>query len=148
MAHHDNAPARNVKPQFARRRSFSEVKGYEPPKSDSFNDRLTAAAKAKEAMLERFRARPGPDDPALLQQQAERRAISDARDARNAARKVLREEEAARLVAEKADEAEKQKALLSQQAAEASCRQTCCRTAGAAEGGADARYAARQARRR
>jgi hypothetical protein len=120
-----------------------------PPKSDSFNDRLTAAAKAKEAMLERFRARPGPDDPALLQQQAERKAISEARDARHAARKILREEEAARLTAEKAAEAEKQKALLSQQAAEAEAAAKRAAELPALQKAArDARYAARQARRR
>jgi hypothetical protein len=118
-------------------------------KSDSFNDRLTTASKAKEAMLERFRARPGPDDPELLKQQAERKAISEARDARNAARKILRDEEAARLAAEKAAEAEKQKALLMQQAAEAkAAAQHAAELPALQKAARDARYAARQARRR
>ena len=44
-------------------------------KNDNFNDRLAAAANAKKAALERFRAaRPGPDDPAVLERQAARKA--------------------------------------------------------------------------
>jgi hypothetical protein len=118
-------------------------------KNDGFNDRLATAAKAKEAMLERFRARPGPNDPALQEQQAERMAIAEARDARNAARKVARDAEIARLKAEKAAEAEKQKALAAEQAAEAEAAARRAAELPALQKAArDARYAARQARRR
>jgi hypothetical protein len=120
-----------------------------PHKSDGFNDRLTTAAKAKEAMLQRFRARPGPDDPALLEQQAARKAVSEARDARNAARKIARDAEAARLAAEKAAEAERQKILAAEQAAEAQAAAERAAALPALQKAArDARYAARQARRR
>ena len=54
-------------------------------KNATVADRLTTAAKAKQAMLERFRARPGPDDPEVQAQQAARKAIAEARDARSAA---------------------------------------------------------------
>jgi hypothetical protein len=52
-------------------------------KNDDFNDRLATAANARKTTLEKFRARPGPDDPAVLERQA-------ARDARYAARKARR----------------------------------------------------------
>src|SRR3954452_2845762 len=45
-------------------------------KNASFSDRLNAAAAAKKAALERFHTRPGPDDPAVREQQAARKAIS------------------------------------------------------------------------
>ncbi|MBO1075067.1 hypothetical protein IAI58_03715 [Roseomonas marmotae] len=118
-------------------------------KSDSFNDRLAAASKAKEAMLQRFRARPGPNDPALLEQQAQRKAVSEARDARNAAKKILRDAEAARLAAEKAADAERQKVLAAEQAAEAeAAAQRAAALPALQKAARDARYAARQARRR
>jgi hypothetical protein len=66
----------------------------------NFDDRISAAAAAKEALLERFRARPTTDDPAWIAQQAALKAIADARDVRNAERKALKEAEAARLAAE------------------------------------------------
>src|SRR3984957_9984914 len=68
----------------------------------NFDDRLSAAAAAKQALLERFRARPSPDDPAEIARQAALKAISDARDARAAERKAAKEAEAARLAAEEA----------------------------------------------
>ena len=58
-------------------------------KNDSFNERLTAAAKARKAALEKFRARPGPDDPAVLERQAAQKAIAVAREARMAERADL-----------------------------------------------------------
>jgi hypothetical protein len=120
-----------------------------PQKNDTFNDRLTTAAKAKEAMLERFRARPGPNDPTLLKEQAARKAVSDARDARNAARRAEREAEAARMAVEKAAQVEAQKLLAAQQAAEAEAAARRAAALPAEQKAArDARYAARQARRR
>src|ERR1700675_2158130 len=67
---------------------------------DDFNERLSTAAKAKQALLEKFRARPKADDPAAAERQAARLATSLARDARIAERKAAREAEAARLQAE------------------------------------------------
>ncbi len=51
-------------------------------KNDDFNDRLAAAANARKTTLERFRARPGPDDPAVLERQAAQTAVTVAREAR------------------------------------------------------------------
>jgi Family of unknown function (DUF6481) len=75
------------------------------PKSADFNGRLVAAAAAKKAILERFQARPGPDDPAVKAQHAARQAISDARDARTAERHAARAVEAARQAADHAEKA-------------------------------------------
>ncbi len=50
-------------------------------KNDNFNDRLATAANARKAALEKFRARPGPDDPAVLERQAARKAVAVAREA-------------------------------------------------------------------
>ena len=36
---------------------------------------LSNSVNAKKALLERFKARPGPDDPVVLQRRAEREAI-------------------------------------------------------------------------
>jgi hypothetical protein len=70
---------------------------------DDFNERLSAAAKARQASLEKFRARPRADDPAVGERQAARLATSQARDARKAARAAETErveEEAIRRAAE------------------------------------------------
>jgi hypothetical protein len=116
--------------------------GYNP---NNFNDRAAAAAKAKQALIERFKAMPGPDDPAVQAAAAERKAIAEARDKRNAERKATRIAEEARLKAEaqaaaiekaraeaeaKAEAAARQRALLAEQKA-----------------ARDARYAARKARK-
>ena len=55
-------------------------------KDDDFKDRLTAAAKAKQAVLEKFRAKTAADDPAAAEKAAARKAISDARYAARKAR--------------------------------------------------------------
>ena len=115
---------------------------------DKFDDRAQAAAKAKAAMLERFKARPAADDPRVLAKQAERQAILEARAAREAEREqqrladmerqaeaakleaAAREEQKARELQEMMDEQEREQALkVAQKAAR------------------DARYAARKARR-
>jgi len=118
-------------------------------KSDDFNERRNAASDAKAAMLARFRARPGPDDPAVLERQAELAAIAKARDERAAERRVAREAEQARIAADKAAAA----AALRAQEAEKAVREQEARrraTALAAEQkkARDERYAARKARRR
>jgi hypothetical protein len=73
--------------------------------SDDFSERLSTAAKARQATLEKFRARPQADDPTVVERQAARLATSQARDARNAARvaeTTRLEEEANRQAAEEA----------------------------------------------
>src|SRR5579871_320269 len=69
-------------------------------KDPNFGDRLGAAANAKKAALEQFRAKAA--DPALAERQAARQAAQIARDARDAERRKARQEAEARAAAEKA----------------------------------------------
>src|SRR4051812_41054585 len=69
-------------------------------KGDDFNEKLSAAANAKKALLDKFRARPGPDDPAVREREEARRSVVAAREERAAERERAREAEAARLAAE------------------------------------------------
>ncbi|HBK05609.1 MAG TPA: hypothetical protein DDZ81_07060 [Acetobacteraceae bacterium] len=107
----------------------------------NFDDRISAAAAAKQALLERFRARPSPDDPAEIERQAALKAIADARDARAAERRAAKEAEAQRLAAEAA----------ARKAAELAAAQEAKRQAALLEAerkaARDAKYAARKARR-
>ncbi len=113
------------------------MSGFKEP---GFADRQKAAAQAKQALLNKFRAQPGNDDPEVAKRRAERETIAanreKARLARDAAKleaKRLEEEakaaEAARLAREKEDEAARQAALEAEQKAKR-----------------DARYAARKGR--
>ena len=77
------------------------------PTDRSFTDRQANSAAAKQALLERFKARPGPDDPIMQQRRAERQAVADARAVRDAEKAAARVEaerlaaiEAARLAEE------------------------------------------------
>ncbi len=107
----------------------------------NFDDRISAAAAAKQALLERFRARPSPDDPAEIERQAALKAIADARDARAAERRAAKEAELQRLAAEAA----------ARKAAELAAAQEAKRQAALLEAerkaARDAKYAARKARR-
>jgi hypothetical protein len=70
-----------------------------PFKERDVSERLSAAAAAKQAMLEKLRAKlPKADDPEFQARQAERVKIAEARDQRIAERKAAKE--AARLAAE------------------------------------------------
>jgi hypothetical protein len=112
---------------------------------DDFNERLGTAAKAKQALLEKFRARPKPDDPAAVERQAARLAISRARDVRIAERKAAREAEAVRLQAEAARQAAEEAARRAAVEAEQAAREAALEAERKAA--RDARYAARKARR-
>ena len=111
-------------------------------KNDNFADRLSAAAKAKSAVLERFRQKPKPDDPAFLERQAAQKALIEARAARAAERKQERDAELARKAAEEvarqAEEAQRKAAQAERDLAIQAERKAA----------RDARYAARKARRR
>jgi uncharacterized protein DUF6481 len=115
------------------------MSGFKEP---SFADRQKAAQQAKQSILDKFRAKPGPDDPEVAQKRAEREALAaarakarEARDAEKAEQK-LREAEAAELAAaqlvrEKAEEAARQVAMEAEQKAKR-----------------DARYAARKGKKK
>jgi Family of unknown function (DUF6481) len=96
-------------------------------KGDDFNERLSTAAKARQAALEKFRARPRVDDAAVIEQQAARLATSQARDARKAARVV----ESARLEAEAnrqaAEEVARKAAAEAEEAVRKSAAEACGR---------------------
>jgi hypothetical protein len=121
-------------------------------KGSSFQDRQAATAKAKSALLEKFKARPKPDDPAVVEREEKRRAVLEARAVREAERarlrairdaeeKVRREaEEAARIERERldAEERERDKEEQLRMKAELEVQKKAER---------DARYAARKARK-
>jgi hypothetical protein len=105
-------------------------------------------------MLERFRARPPENDPAVVERKAARLALSQARkrasqrakrdrlaEERNARRPrmKLREEEAERLALEQAERDKMERRAEGDRALELLAEQKAAR---------DSRYAARQARRR
>ena len=106
-------------------------------KDKDFGERLSTAAAARKATLERFRAKPGPDDPAVAERRAARQALVVAREAR------LAEREAARKV-EKAREAAREEEA-ARQAAEQNGPG--CGPGSRAQGSPRRRYAARKARR-
>jgi hypothetical protein len=107
----------------------------------NFDDRLSAAAAAKQALLERFRARPAADDPSEIARQAALKAIADARDARAAERKAVKDAEATRVAAEQAARRAREQEAVTQAKARAAALE--------AERKAvrDAKYAARKARK-
>jgi membrane protein involved in colicin uptake len=76
----------------------------------NYTDRQTDSANAKLALLARFKARPGTDDPLMQQRRAERLAVAEARAAREQAR-LEAKREAERLLAAAAAEREAQERL-------------------------------------
>jgi hypothetical protein len=111
-------------------------------KNDDFADRLSSAAKAKTAVLEKFRQKPGPDDPGFVERQAAQKAIMEAREQRAAERKLARDAEiaqkAAAEAARQAEEAARKAAAAARDLAIQAERKAA----------RDARYAARKARRK
>jgi hypothetical protein len=114
-------------------------------KDKDFGERLSAAKNAKQEMAAKFLRRPGLDDPAVVERRAARAALSAARDARLAARKIEREIDDARRAAEfkaqataAADEHERAAAEKAENDAKLEAERKAAR---------DARYAARKARK-
>jgi hypothetical protein len=114
------------------------MSGFKEP---SFADRQKAALEAKKNILTKFRAKPGPDDPAVMQRQAEREAqaalrtkIKLARDAEKAEKKIREAEQAAAAAA-----------LLAREKEEAAAREVALDAERKAA--RDARYAARKKRK-
>ncbi len=113
-------------------------------KEKTFGDRLSAAASARQAALERFRARPSADDPAVIKRKEERMAIAASREAREAERKVLKEAEAAARAVQEAKDKVEREARERREAIEKVIREASEAAERKAE--RDARYAARKAR--
>ena len=81
---------------------------------NSFADRQAAAAKARKAMAEKFleKSKYDPNDPAVIEREAKRKAILESRAVRDAERAKRRAEAAAAEAARKAaDEATRQERL-------------------------------------
>ena len=76
------------------------MKRYEP----SFANRLSTAAKAKQAQLENARASNPANDPGFAERQAARHALSVAREARVSERKAAKLAEKTRKAEERAAE--------------------------------------------
>jgi hypothetical protein len=105
-----------------------------------FADRLSASARAKAGMVERFKAQPAPDHPDVLDRQARQRAVAEAREQRAATRRAGRELELARMAEDetrRAAETLAREAEAAQREAELGAQRKAAR---------DARYAARKAR--
>lgn len=117
------------------------MKGY---KEKTFSDRRSAAATAQQSALERFRARPAPDDPDVLKRREERMAIAAARDARQTERRALKEAEAAVRAEQEAKEKVEREARERREAIEKVIREAS--EAAERKRVRDERYAARKAR--
>ncbi len=122
---------------------WSNMRGF---KEKSFAERLSNSAQAKQAMLQRFRARPGDDDPEVVARRAARQALVAAREQRIAEREAARRAAEAQAAAEAADLIAREQ----QEAAERAEREAAEALALEAQRKADrdARYAARKARKR
>ena len=121
-------------------------------KNKTFTDRLKTAGEAKQALLDKFRARPAADDPAVVERQAARQAVSNARDARTAEREAqAAKSQAARQAKAEADAVEQR----AREAAEQEQRQRDAAAVAQREAALevdrkaarDARYAARKTRK-
>jgi hypothetical protein len=118
---------------------------------NSFADRQAAAAKARKAMAEKFLAKTkyDPNDPAVVEREAKRKAILEARELREAERAKRRAVEAARKAA---DEAVRQEQLrieaLAREAEAQRLREEQERLEYEKKLERDARYAARKERKK
>lgn len=122
-------------------------------KEKGFAERRQNADEARKALLEKFKSKPAADDPEVLAKQAERKAIAEARAAREAERLRAKREKAEQEARERA-EREAAAAEAARLEAEAKARSEHDLIAQLAADEAerkakrDARYAARKARQR
>jgi hypothetical protein len=114
-------------------------------KEQGFNERLQLAAKAKQALLDKYKSRPGESDPEILKLREQQKAIAEARAAREAEKAEKRRQEAeAKAARETAEKAERER-LAKRAAIEAVIRGETLAAQQKAK--RDARYAARKARK-
>ena len=130
---HTKRPTPNHESDKAR-----SMSGFKEP---SFADRQKAAQEARQSILNKFRAKPGLDDPAVRQRQAEREAQAADRAKARLAREAAKAEKKAR-DAEAAAQAAAQLAREKEQAAARELALEAERKAAR-----DARYAARKKRK-
>lgn len=115
------------------------MSGFKEP---GFTDRQKAAQQAKQALLNKFRAQPGPDDPEVARRRAEREAIAANRAKIKQERETKKAEEARR----EAEAAAAEAGRIAREKEEAAARQAALEAEQKAK--RDARYAARKARGR
>ncbi len=111
----------------------------------TLSERLSTAANAKKALLDKFRARPAADDPDVVARGEARKAISESRETRAAEREAARAEEQAREAAERAGREVAAQEQQAREAAETAEREAALEIERKAQ--RDARYAARKARK-
>jgi hypothetical protein len=114
------------------------MSGFKEP---NFADRQKAAQQARQNILNKFRAQPGLDDPAVRQRQAER----EAQAAERAKARQVREAAKAEQKARDAEAAAQAAAQLAREKEEAAARETTLEAERKAA--RDARYAARKKRK-
>jgi Family of unknown function (DUF6481) len=122
---------------------------------NSFSDRQAAAAKARKTMAEKFLANSkyDPNDPAVVEREAKRKSILEARLVREAERAKRKAEEAVAEAARRAvEEAARQEQLrleaLAREAEEQRLREEAEKAEYEAKLERDARYAARKERKK
>ena len=123
--------------------------------TNNFLDRQAAAANARKALAEKFLSQPkyDPNDPAVAAREAKRKAVLEAREAREQTRKLRKAEaetaDAARRAAEEAERLEAQRQVATRrEAEEKGKREEEERVAFEAKLDRDARYAARKDRKK
>jgi hypothetical protein len=131
-------PALTQSPHKHESSKASSMSGFKEP---SFADRQKAALEAKKNILNKFRAQPGPDDPAVMKRRAER----EAQAALRAKAKLLREAEKAEKLRREAELAAEAAARLAREKEEAATREAALEAERKAA--RDARYAARKKRK-
>lgn len=124
----------------------------------TFAERRDSANAAKKALLDKFKAKPSADDPAVIARQEERKAILEAREKREIEKARLKQERLVREAEERARKAAEEEAARIKAEAEAAERARIAaqeeeeRLAiemgleAAAKAKRDARYAARKQR--
>ena len=122
---------------------------------NNFLDRQSAAASARKAQAEKFLSRPkyDPNDPVVIEREAKRREINEAREVRAEERQKAREAaHAADLVRLAAEESARQETLRLEAIAVERAHEEKLKTEAALEYerklDRDARYAARKARKK
>jgi hypothetical protein len=111
------------------------MSGFKEP---SFADRQKAAQQARQNILNKFKAQPGPDDPEVKQRQAKREAHAAARAKARETREAAKAEQRAR----EAEAAAAAAAQLAREKEEEAARQVALEAEAKAK--RDARYAARK----
>ena len=115
-----------------------------PLKDQNLNERLERAAKAKQAILEKFKARATADDPEVVKRREERLAVAEARKVREAERAERKAKEAAERAEREAKEKVERDARERREAIERVIRENAEAADRKAE--RDRKYAARKAR--